>query len=138
MKPLNEINTKIINAVNLLENSDFTTVHDLAGTLPTEFVIQVAKKQSARIEFLWGEFTYGTTTTGTDLEALDGTIDLYESIDGENSQPNPNYSTIAMSTVKGFDGFETNLVKSNFLHIKVANGSNTFGTVRILVNLKNL
>ena len=137
MKPLNEINTKIINAANLLENSDFTTVHEL-NIGNTEFVIQVAKKQSARIEFLWGEFTYGTTTTGTDLEALDGTIDLYESIDGENSQPNPNYSTIAMSTVKGSGGFETNFVKSNFLHIKVANGSNTFGTVRILINLKNL
>jgi len=137
MKPLNEINTKIINAANLLENSDFTTVHEL-NIGNTEFVIQVAKKQSARIEFLWGEFTYGTTTSGSDLDSNDATIDLYESIDGENSQPNPNYSTITMSTAKGADGFETEFVKSNFLHIKVDPGGNTSGSVRILINLKNL
>lgn len=123
------------NMSNSNAEDDFTNVYDLASG-DTELIIPVFGKSSARIEILWGTFNYDSSPYGTALDAADGTISMYESIDGENSQINPASTTITMTGGSGSGGFETNEIKSNYIHIPITVNSVTAGTVRVLVNLK--
>ena len=128
--------TKVQNLSNDNIHDDLTSVYDLTNG-DEEFILPVELAQSARIEVQWGEFDYpALTTLGTALDATDATVDIYESIDSVNSQLNPIENQIVMSSASGSGGFEVSLIKSNYIHIKVTQGSNTQGTVRILGNLK--
>ena len=123
------------NLCNSNTEDDYTTVYDLSGG-DTEFIIPVRATKSARVELLWGQFSYDSSNYGTNLDALDATIQLYESVDSENSQPNPNAPIITLSPASGANGFETSLVKSQYLHVKITVNSVTTGTVRVLTTLK--
>lgn len=117
------------------KKEDYTTVYTL--TADKTLTIDISEDAAVSVEVLWGGFTYNGSSYGTNLSHTDGTATLKISADGENTQNHPTMSAITMNAATGSGGWQTDKWKDKYLHVALTKGSNTAGTVRILVTTKD-
>jgi hypothetical protein len=124
-----------LNIVSDTKN-DFTSTYDLIGG-NQEYIIKVSTLSTMVIEVIAGSFNYGGSSYGTNLAGtLDGTVDLYQSADGENEQAVTGATQIVLDAAQKVAKFEFDQFNAAYLHISVAQGSITGGTVRLMYTFK--
>jgi hypothetical protein len=114
--------------IDLIGNKRINTISDI-----TTYTLSADKSYSMAIS---GNVSVSVEVVWASLDAADATAVLQQSTFGDKPQTHPTASTITLSGTSGTDGWQTDLWNAGYLHVALTANSNTSGTVRILVTIK--